>query len=516
MKLDDLIKNCTDVKVVGSLNVDITDICCVASEAKAGSCFVGLSGSKTHGSVFVQEALNNGAKAVLTDVDLTLPDGVVLLLSKDCRRTMTQLSANLWGHPSKKLSLVGLTGTSGKTTVSYLLESIFKAAGFNAGVIGTIGHRYDDMEFVSKHTTPESCDLQRLLFQMSSTGVEFCAMEVSSHALEMQRVLGCHFDCALFTNLTPEHLDFHKDMKNYYAAKKKLFTSLMKDSEKKKKFAVINADDEYGQRLIKDLSLSCISYGLKNADVCCDDIRFVNGMMRMKLSMNKEAMDVKSSLLGKHNAYNILAASAVGLGFEIDRSKILAGIEALKFVPGRLEVVTNDKGIYAFVDYAHKPAALSNVLELLTELRGSMDPRVSSKGGSASGGKPEDDRERASIILVFGCGGDRDKEKRPVMGEIAGRLADCTIVTNDNPRSEDPKSIIDDIVAGLRRVENAKYEICEDRRGAISKAVNLAKRGDIILIAGKGHERYQLMGDKKLEFDDREELRKSIDGKGNF
>jgi UDP-N-acetylmuramoyl-L-alanyl-D-glutamate--2,6-diaminopimelate ligase len=436
------------------------------------------------------------------------PTGTVLIRVADVRRAMGLWSAYFFGAPSRRLRLVGITGTNGETTCSYLVESMAAAAGMTPGVIGTINYRYGAHHIPSHHTTPESVDLESLLADMVRSGVNAVAMEVSSHALAQERVRGLEFDAALFTNLSRDHLDYHASMEDYFAAKSKLFTDYLAGGGKPKRSAVIYGPDPHGAELvemIRGTGLEIWTYGEESQwNVHPVDVQSDVAGLRGKIRAADRAIEFSSSMIGAANLQNILGATAVACALGLKSEAIAAGIERLAAVPGRLEKVENKKGVSVLVDYAHTPDALEKVLLAVRPLT------------------------QRRVFAVFGCGGDRDRGKRPVMGEIAARLSDVVVVTSDNPRTEDPVSITAEIEAGLRRSGKAKipppelgtgsgqletengYYVEPDRRAAIRAALASARPGDVVLIAGKGHEDYQILGKRKIDFDDRKVAREEL------
>lgn len=496
MKLKDLIRDIEGCTVRGSADVEVRDLVYNASSVTRGACFAALRGKKADGHAFIGEAISRGAVAILSERPAD-GGGVTNVIAADSRMALARMSAAFFGDPSRSLSLVGVTGTNGKTTTTYLLEAIFKAAGRRPGVIGTVEYRFGGVREPAPHTTPESCDLQRLLSRMLKDGVDACAMEVSSHALSQERVAGCHFDAAVFTNLSQDHLDYHNDMESYFAAKAILFERLLSESCKRGAFAVINADDPYGRELIARCPVEYLRYGFDgDADVRGSDLSFGPGGLKMRVSVPSGSFDCRSRLCGRFNAQNILAAAAVAARLRIAMDVVARAIGDVGCVPGRFDPVENGRGVLSLVDYAHTPDAIENVLSHARELVG------------ANGGR---------LISVFGCGGDRDRAKRPLMGRAAAGLSDIVIVTSDNPRTEDPAAIIEEIMPGVRGAkpplkDGRGYEVIEDRREAIARAVELARAGDVIVIAGKGHEDYQIVGTEKFHFDDREVLREALNG----
>ena len=478
----------------GKDGVDIESIAYHTERVQPDSCFVAIKGAAVDGHQFIDDAVKRGARVVVSAKPVRLPDGVTNLVVSDTRDALARLSSAFFNEPSLDMRLVGITGTNGKTTITYLLEAIFDAAGWTPGVIGTVDWRYPGSARKATHTTPESYELQKLLRDMADANVDACAMEVSSHALDMERVVGCHFDGAIFTNLSPEHLDYHGDMESYFAGKRKLFTERLVASVKEKVFAAVNVDDPHGRRLCKDLKVPLWRYGVKEeADVKCRMMSFDASGMTLVVSTPVGEAKVRSPLFGRFNVENVLAAMATGLALGVDLETVAAAVGTVRRVPGRFDPVSNPRDILAFVDYAHTPDALKNVLLHAKELA------------------------KSRLIVVFGCGGDRDQLKRPLMGEAVGRIADVAMVTSDNPRTEDPSSIIGMIIPGLKKAgmksfggaqgrPGGTYEVIEDRRAAIQRAADLAKPGDVIVVAGKGHEDYQIIGTDRRHFDDREVL----------
>lgn len=489
MKLFDLVK---DLKFGSNRNIDNIDVHGLAynaSQIRPGYCFAALKGVRVDGHDFVGDAISRGAVAIISERPLQVSQGVVNITVPNTRFALALMSAVMFGNPSQSMKLVGVTGTNGKTTVTYLLEAIFRAAGLSPGVIGTIEYRFGEIARPAPNTTPESYDLQELLAEMVQSKVNACAMEVSSHALSQNRVSGCHFDAAIFTNLTPEHLDYHADMDAYFQAKALLFEDLLQKSSKVGAFAVINLDDVMGQKLAALCPAPVMSYGLMSgADVTTVDLTFNSKGLNMRVLTKWGERKLSSRLCGRFNAMNILCSLGTALKLGVDIDTACNAIESVKTVPGRFESIPNDKGILAIVDYAHTPDALENILTHARELTGN------------------------SLIAVFGCGGDRDHSKRPIMGEVAGRVADVVLVTSDNPRTEDPQAIIAEIMPGIKKSScqpfhgQRGYEVIPDRLQAITRAVEISRPGDVLVVAGKGHEDYQIVGTKRYHFDDREIL----------
>ncbi|MGA2585625.1 MAG: UDP-N-acetylmuramoyl-L-alanyl-D-glutamate--2,6-diaminopimelate ligase [Candidatus Aminicenantales bacterium] len=482
MTLKDLFKDVTVLAGLGDETVDIQGITYSSKAVKPNFLFAALKGEKRDGFDFVPEALKNGAAAVLSDKPKPSGLDVSWIQVFDPREALALCSANFYDNPSYKMKLVGITGTKGKTTITFILESILKIAGYRPGVIGTINYRGPDFELKAQRTTPEAPDLQNMLKTMFDTGVTHCLMEVSSHSLDLKRVSGISFDVAVFTNLSGEHLDYHHTMDEYFAAKKKLF---MQNS--KKRTAVVNEDDPWGKRLIAELPMNTITFGLEPAALVRSEKFKLNGPgLEALVKYPGGQATITSSLSGKHNLYNILAAFSVALALNVSPQVIRDGIAALKQVPGRFEKIENDFGLNIYVDYAHTDSALRSLLETVKELKPSR------------------------ILLVFGAGGDRDKFKRERMGEIAGLFADWTFITSDNPRSEDPMDIIREIEKGVLKTGSKKYSLEIDRQEAIAKALAFAKKGDYVLFAGKGHESTQVIKDRVIPFNDGDVIREIL------
>jgi UDP-N-acetylmuramoyl-L-alanyl-D-glutamate--2,6-diaminopimelate ligase len=411
----------------------------------------------------------------------------------DTRKALAHLTAEFYGHPSDRFRLIGVTGTNGKTTTTYLIRQVLRAAGRRVGLLGTIQYDLDGERLPAPHTTPDPTALQPLFLRMADRGLTDVVMEVSSHALELDRVTGCEFDLAVFTNLTQDHLEFHKTMENYFSAKERLFLELGREARKPgPKRAVINRDDPWGRLLLDRTKAPAWSYGLSpEADIRAQRIEMSLEGLRFEAHTPKGVFPVRSPLLGQYNVYNLLAAIGAGLSLEIPVESVTRGLSELSSVPGRFERIEAGQDFSFIVDYAHTEDALHRLLEAVA----SLSPR--------------------RIITVFGCGGDRDPGKRAPMGRVAARLSDRVILTSDNPRSEDPLSIIEQIEAGVKEAvrhgaRTDGYEVRPDRRKAIERAVELAGSGDAIVLAGKGHEDYQLIGPERLFFDDRVAAREAI------
>jgi UDP-N-acetylmuramoyl-L-alanyl-D-glutamate--2,6-diaminopimelate ligase len=482
MKLKDLFQDMPGVHHNGNGSADILGLAYSSKQVRPGFLFAAIRGEKRDGFEFIEEALQSGAAAVLSD--RPRPQGLKCpwVQAPDVREALALAAASFYGQPSMKMKVVGITGTKGKTTLTYLLESIFLKAGYQPGVIGTINYRWPNMAQQARRTTPEAPDLQRMMSEMLAQGVTHCLVEASSHALDLKRVWGVHFDIAVFTNLSAEHLDYHASMEDYFEAKKRLFFL-----NAKKRTAVVNLDDPWGKRLISELPLTTVSFGVEPAAIVrAEQYRFAETGIKAEVDYPGGQISICSALMGKHNLYNILAAVATGLALNIAPATIREGISALKSIPGRLQKIESALGFQVFVDYAHTDQAMRSLLEAIRELK----PR--------------------RILLVFGAGGDRDKSKRPRMGEVAASLADLSFITSDNPRSEDPLAVIADIEKGFIGKGSKSYRIVPDRREAISQALAEARKGDYVLVAGKGHEDYQIFKDRTIHFDDAEVIRETL------
>lgn len=485
MKLADLLKNVPH-QLFFPANPEITGISYDSRNVQPGHIFCALPGQHREGSDFIPQALSQGAAAILSSRKIQNP--CPLIISRDPARTMALLSAVFYGEPSEHLRVIGVTGTNGKTTITYMIEKILQTTHKSCGVLGTINYRWAGRAWPAPRTTPLAPDLQALLRQMAEEGATYAVMEASSHALALKRVDGTNFRIGIFSNLTQDHLDFHKTMEEYFQAKARLFELMLERGDPKNKTSVINRDDPWGRRLLKLSPPNVLTYGLKApAAVRATSIRLGMSGTDFKLHYKGESWPVRLSLLGRHNVYNALAALACAIPLNINPSTAIAGIQSLTGVPGRLEKVSNDK-FTVLVDYAHTEDALRRALETVQTL------------------KPK------KIIVVFGCGGDRDRGKRPAMGETAARLADQIVLTSDNPRSENPDKIILDIEVGVRKLKTNGYDIVPDREEAIQRAIRSARSGDVVLIAGKGHETTQVYADRTIPFDDRTVARRVLGG----
>lgn len=453
--------------------------------AKTGDLFVAMRGETTDGNRYIAAALSKGAAAIVTDspeayekLALDHPD-VPAVLIQHGRRALAEVSAAILGHPEKKVSLTGVTGTNGKTTTAFLVESLLKSVGRTCVLIGTIEYHIGDEIRTSAHTTPESRDVLQVFADGVAVGATEAVMEMSSHALEQERIWSLPVDVAIFTNLTQDHLDYHQTMERYFQAKLRLFEGV---GSVPPRVAVVNIDDEYGREVAEHSRHSqVLTYGFdERADFCALNVRMHAGETRFTMITPQGAVDIVSPLTGRVNVYNLLAASAAAHARGLTIDQIVSGVENVGQVPGRFQVVPSPTGITVVVDYAHTDDALRNLITLAREL-------VAERGGR--------------VITLFGCGGDRDKTKRPKMGRAAGEGSDLIVLTSDNPRTEDPSAIIAEALAGVEEAGTTCI-VEEDRRGAIEIAIRAAQPGDIVLLAGKGHEKIQILADGTVPFDD--------------
>jgi len=477
-------------RIIGDENIEITGIQMHHAKVKPGDLFFCIRGAVFDGHDYAPAAIRSGAAAIVAERELDVP--VPQLVVKDSRYAMAIISAHFYGYPSDEMNVIGVTGTNGKTTTCLMIEHILSGLGYPTGLMGTVKIKIGEKEYPAERTTMESLELQRWFRQMREADAEYAVMEVSSHALELGRVKGVNFRTAVFTNLTQDHLDFHQTMEKYKAAKALLFSRMgntFGSTPGRQKFAVLNADDPASDDFARQTAAQVITYGIhREADVRAADIRVTASGTAFTVSGFGGDMQFRMKLLGKFNVYNALAATAAVLAEGIPLSDIGKRLERMEVAPGRMETVDGGQPFLVIVDYAHTPDGLRNALSAIKEFA-----------------------ER-KIICVFGCGGDRDRTKRPRMGAIAAELSDYVIVTSDNPRTEDPEAILRDIEAGLKEAEcgSDRYELITDRRQAIQKAIEMASPKDVVLIAGKGHETYQIIGDRTLHFDDREEAMEAI------
>jgi UDP-N-acetylmuramoyl-L-alanyl-D-glutamate--2,6-diaminopimelate ligase len=486
MKLGQLLQEIGPHSLAGSAEIDIACLAYSSRHVRPGALFVAVRGLNTDGHRFAGAAVERGAVAVVAEEEVPAASAARIVVPSS-RDALARLACAFYGHPARALKLVGITGTNGKTTTSFLVESILAEAGHRVGVIGTVSYRFGNERRPAPQTTPESLDLQRMLKEMLDGGVTHVVMEVSSHALDLGRVKGCAFDVAVFTNFSRDHLDYHPDMEHYFAAKRRLVAEFLSDGGPKGQGqAVINLADPRGKSFW-EAAPARLGFGPPGADIHPLEVRSGFEGISARLATPAGTLDIHSPLLGRHNVANIMAATGVGLCLGVAPEAVVGGVASLQSVPGRFQPVANAAGIHVLVDYAHTDEALRNALGSLRQ----MGPQ--------------------RLTCVFGCGGDRDRGKRPLMGRAVAELADLVVVTSDNPRTEDPEKIIADILPGLDGLERLRPAECSLRRGytvvvdraeAIGLAIRQAAPGEVVLIAGKGHENYQIVGEARRPFDD--------------
>jgi UDP-N-acetylmuramoyl-L-alanyl-D-glutamate--2,6-diaminopimelate ligase len=482
MKLSELIKDIDCSVICGNTDVDITSLTIDSRKAKTGTLFVCIYGIHVDGHKFIPSAFEGGCRAVICERDVeNLPEGITAIRVDNSRGALAGIAKVFYNDPSSRFNLIGVTGTNGKTSTTYFMESVLNTIKRRSGVIGTVEIRLDGKKVdvhLATSTTPDTIELNELFEDMADKGVDDVVMEVSSHSLELKKVEGLNFDVAIFTNLTQDHLDFHGSMENYAAAKAKLF--------KMSKKGVVNTDDEWSDTIIKEATCPITTFGIdKPADVRATNIEYYMDKSTFDVELNGKTYSFELHVAGRFSVYNALGVIAAASVMGIPEEKIVEGINAIKGVPGRIQSVPNDKGFNVIVDYAHTPDGVENILKAVREFT------------------------KGRIITVFGCGGDRDRTKRPIMGRLAGELGDLSIITSDNPRSEEPADILKEIEVGIKPVTD-KYELVVDRREAIYRAVELAQKGDSVVIAGKGHEDYEIFKDKTIHFDDVEVARDAL------
>lgn len=489
MKLCELLKG---VEFVGGpipAGVEIRRVVCHSAKALPGAVFFALAGAQADGNRYAADAIARGAAAVASAEPRPAgaPPQTAWVQVREPRKALAIAAANFFGHPAEALRLVGVTGTNGKTTTSYLVDSILRAHGAQTGLFGTVEYRTPRGTYPAPNTTPESVDLQGFLAEIRDTGGAYAVLEASSHALCMDRLWGCRFAAAVFTNLTREHMDYHLTFEAYFAAKRRLFEGTGAGAPD---CAVVNVDDPYGKQLA-GLAQKTLTYGLEGpADITTKKFSLSFSGLSFTVHTPGGKIAIESRLVGRINVYNVLAAIGAAQALDIPDGTIAEGVARLESVPGRFQRIDLGQPFFAVVDYAHTDDALENLIRTARELN-----------------------PKGRIITLFGCGGLKDRTKRPVMGEVAGRLSDLTILSSDNPRTEDPLKIISDIVVGLQKTAG-KYLIEPDRGKAIGLAFDEARAGDIVLLAGKGHENYQILADRTLEFDEREMARRALRERG--
>lgn len=481
MLLKELLKNSKYSLVKGKDDIEIKNLCYDNRKVKDGDVFLCIKGFKVDGHSFIEDAIEKGAKVIVLEEDRNIDADITIIKVDNTRKALAEMSSNFFNNPKDKLKIIGVTGTNGKTTSAFIIKSILEKAGKKVGLIGTIANYIGDKKIHTERTTPESFELHELFAEMVKEDVEYCVMEVSSHSLDLYRVYGIEFETGIFTNLTRDHLDFHKTFENYYNAKFKLF--------KNSKLSLVNLDDSYGERVLEDLNknkLDKVTFSInKNSEFKAYEVKNSANGSEFKLDINNNSEKFIINIPGLYNVHNALGCILTAYKLGIDLEFIKAGISGVT-IPGRCEMVAKERNLpYSIIiDYAHTPDGLENILETIK--------------GFAKG----------RIITVFGCGGDRDKVKRPQMGEIACKLSDIAIVTSDNPRTEEPIAIINDIINGL---SYDNYIVVEKRYDAIEKAISIAKKDDVILIAGKGHETYQILATGTIDFDERKVVYEILD-----
>jgi len=469
----------------GAGNLQIAQLTCDSRKVQSGALFFALHGAKADGNAFIQDAVKRGAIAIASErpAPADLPDTVAWIQVREDRKTLAIAAANFYAHPANALQLVAVTGTNGKTTTTSLIDAIVKASGAKTGLFGTIAYHTPLGDYPAPNTTPESVDLQGFFAEIRDAGGRYAVLEASSHSLAMDRLWGCRFQAAVFTNLTREHMDFHKTFEDYFAAKQRLFAGTGAGAPE---VAVLNSDDEFGKRLT-GLAAKTLTYGLEShADITTKKFQLTFEGLTFLAQTPNGKVNVVSPLVGRINVYNLLAAIGAAQALGLSNEVIETGIRNLESVSGRFQRIDLGQPFLVIVDYAHTDDALENLIRTSRELN-----------------------PKGRIITVFGCGGEKDRTKRPVMGEVTGRLSDLTILSSDNPRSEDPLKIISDVIVGLQKTAG-KYLIEPDREKAIGVALDEARPGDMVLLAGKGHENYQILADRTFEFDDREMARRAL------
>jgi UDP-N-acetylmuramoyl-L-alanyl-D-glutamate--2,6-diaminopimelate ligase len=488
-ELSELLRGVETVLPSSRDRLEIQQVSCDSRKVEKGALFFALHGAQADGNAFIQDAVKRGAAAVASEEPALkeFPRGVVWIQVREARKALARTAANFFDHPADALQLVAVTGTNGKTTTTSLVDAIIKASGARTGLFGTIAYHTPRGDYPAPNTTPESVDLQGFFAEIRDAGGEYAVLEASSHSLAMDRLWGCHFQAAVFTNLTREHLDYHKTFEDYFAAKRRLFAGTGAGAPE---VAVLNTDDSYGKQLA-GLAKSTVKYGLESqTDITASKFQLSFEGLRFTAHTPKGKLQVKSRLVGRINVYNLLAAIGAAQALGFSNEIIQKGLENLESVSGRFQRIDMGQPFLVIVDYAHTDDALENLIRTARELN-----------------------TEGRLITLFGCGGLKDRTKRPVMGEVSGRLSDLTILSSDNPRTEEPLKIISDVVVGLQKTAG-KYLIETDREKAIGMAIDEARAGDIVLLAGKGHEDYQILADRTLKFDDREVARRALRERG--
>lgn len=479
----------TDAKVLGPNEVEVLDITADSRAVKPGFAFWCLVGANVNGHRFVQQAVENGAVAIIASEPVEVPEGVVVIQVPNTREAMCQAVPAFFDYPGNRMRMIGVTGTNGKTTTTHMIRHILRAQGHKVGIIGTVHMMIEDKVFPVHNTTPDVIDLQHALYQMVEAGITHCVMEVSSHALALGRVTGVEYDTAVFTNLTQDHLDFHKTFENYLAAKAKLFQQVSASNQVKEgKGAVINIDDVYGHRIVEVTDAPTITYSIDgDGTLQASHVEMSTKTSHYTVTYGDESYDLVMNTTGLFNVYNTLAAMGACLLEGVSMEAIDKALTSFHAVPGRFELIEEGQPFAVVVDYAHTPDGLENILKTAQAIKENR------------------------IIVVFGCGGDRDATKRPIMGRIAVTYGDVVYITSDNPRTEDPVAIVEQVTAGVKeKAAGKEYHVVVDRGEAIHQAIHQAQPGDMVIIAGKGHEDYQILKDRTIHFDDREVAREAL------
>ena len=490
-KASDMAKLIEGAVVVGDGEVLCKSLERDSRKVKGGTLFAAIVGANFDGHDFLDEVRKKGAVAVISEKDFTPPKGMTLIRVPNLTEALNVIAPFFHDYPARKMRVIGITGTNGKTTTSYLIRHILQKNGYKVGLIGTIQIMIEDEVIKTSNTTPDVVELQNILDRMEKSGITHVVMEVSSHALSENRVAGIEFDTAVFTNLTQDHLDFHKTMENYKRAKAKLFELVSESGEKEKKCAVSNIDDKAGEFMLNAASCKRLTYGIHNsADIMATNEKITHKGTNFTLKGDFGEKPMKLNLTGEFNVYNALGAISAGIAEGVAIDKIITALESFDSVPGRFQRV-GGKDIAVIVDYAHTPDGVENALKTARKIA------------------------KNRVIAIFGCGGDRDRTKRPIMGRIAATLADVVIATSDNPRTEDPQRILDEVMAGVNEIVECKdKESILDRKQAIFRGVELANDGDVIMILGKGHENYQILNTGRIHFDDAEVAREALEEYG--
>ena len=489
-RVEDIVKVISPIRVEGPQTAEVCHITADSRTVQEGSLFICLVGATVDGHSFVEKAVQDGAVAIVVSKPVTVPDHVAVIYVEDTRQALQAAVPFFYDYPASKMRMIGVTGTNGKTTTTHIIAHLLRSQGYTVGVIGTVHILIDDQSYPIHNTTPDVADLQQILQQMVDAGVTHCIMEVSSHALALGRTAGVEYDTAVFTNLTQDHLDFHKTFDNYLAAKAKLFKQVSASYQVKEgKGAVINVDDAYGQAIVDVTTSPMITYSTEGkGSMNASDLTVTAKSSQFTLNYDGKSYPISTKIAGMFNVYNTLAAVGATLYEGLSMEEIVKGLATFTAVPGRFELIEEGQDFAVVVDYAHTPDGLENILQTAKKI---VENR---------------------ILVVFGCGGDRDATKRPIMGRIAAQFGDRVFVTSDNPRTEDPVQIVKDVEVGVREGlhDDVTYEVIVDRREAIHKAIAEATTGDVVIIAGKGHEDYQILKDETIHFDDREVAREAL------